>query len=114
MKRCLVVDPAGRGQCILEPHKFGDHAFAGPIILSPATTSTVNNPSHYGGADNPHEHWKCAQAWGLVDTPLIGAWLYNASKYICRAGKKSGAPPVEDLKKAIWYIDRAVKRLEEK
>jgi len=48
-----------------------------------------------------------------VDTPKIGAWLYNASKYICRAGKKDGASPIEDLRKAIWYLDRAVKRLEE-
>lgn len=134
-------------QCLLAPHKFGEHAFSpaklveagitgstihgvdttshptGHKILDevidlaksmsfPVVASKVDHPSHYGGKDNPHEHVKCAEAWGLVDTPLIGAWLYNASKYICRAGKKSETPAIIDLKKAIWYLERAVERLE--
>ena len=93
-----------------EIQRLADEAI---VRLQLSKPDNVNNPGHYGGADNPHEHWKCAQAWGLVDTPKIGAWLYNASKYICRAGKKDGASPIEDLRKAIWYLDRAVKRLEE-
>lgn len=73
----------------------------------------VDHPAHYGGGDNPHEHVKCAEAWGLVDTPRIGAWLYNATKYICRVGKKQGADPLEDLRKAQWYLNRAIERLRE-
>jgi hypothetical protein len=34
----------------------------------------------------------------------------NAIKYIWRAGEKG--PPVEDLRKAIWYLQDEIKRLE--
>jgi hypothetical protein len=37
--------------------------------------------------------------------------LGNAIKYIWRAGLKS-ADPIEDLKKARWYIEREIARLE--
>lgn len=64
----------------------------------------VNHPAHYGG-DVVHEHYKCATAWGLVKN----AFLYNASKYIFRFGKKgTKAEYIQDLKKAIWYIQRAI------
>jgi hypothetical protein len=35
--------------------------------------------------------------------------LGNAIKYIWRAGGKG--QPIEDLKKAKWYLDREIKRL---
>lgn len=63
------------------------------------------NPSHYG-VGSLYEHVKVMEAWGLVNN----AFLYNATKYICRAGKKDDA--IEDLKKAQWYLDREIKRLE--
>ena len=34
--------------------------------------------------------------------------LGNAVKYICRAGKKDPHKTVEDLKKAVWYINRYI------
>ena len=66
----------------------------------------VDHPAHYGGADNPHEAIKCIDAWGL------GFSLGNAVKYISRAGKKDAAKTVEDLKKARWYLDHEIKRIE--
>jgi hypothetical protein len=36
----------------------------------------------------------------------------NAVKYIARAGLKNPATEVEDLKKARWYIEREINRLE--
>lgn len=66
---------------------------------------TVNHPQHYGGADNPYEAIKVIEAWSL------GFCLGNAVKYISRAGKKDPAAEVEDLKKARWYIDRAIRNL---
>ena len=35
----------------------------------------------------------------------------NAIKYICRAGKKDKSKETEDLEKAIWYLNREIKRL---
>jgi hypothetical protein len=38
--------------------------------------------------------------------------LGNAMKYIWRAGQKSSTKDIEDLKKARWYLDREIARLE--
>lgn len=65
---------------------------------------TVNHPPHYGGGENPYEAIKVIEAWGL------GFCLGNVVKYISRAGKKGAL--VEDLKKARWYLDREITRLE--
>ena len=65
----------------------------------------VNNPAHYGGADDPYEHIKVVQAWGL------NYQLGNCTKYIARAGKKDPAKLLEDLQKARFYLDYEIKRL---
>lgn len=62
--------------------------------------SKVDHPAHYGG-DTTYEAIKVIEAWDL------GFHAGNAVKYLCRAGRKS-ASPVEDLKKARWYIDRLI------
>lgn len=64
----------------------------------------VNHPPHYGGEDNPYEAIKVIEAWGL------GFCLGNTVKYISRAGKKGDL--AEDLRKARWYLDREIARLE--
>lgn len=66
----------------------------------------VNHPAHYGGANNPYEAIKVIEAWGL------GFCLGNVIKYISRSGKKDVGAPVEDLKKARWYLDREITALE--
>jgi hypothetical protein len=64
----------------------------------------IDHPQHYGGKDNPYEAIKVIEAcgWG------VGFSLGNAMKYIMRAGKKEDNP-VQDLEKAKWYIERAIK-----
>jgi hypothetical protein len=66
----------------------------------------IQHPEHYGGADNPYEAIKVIEAWGL------GFSLGNTAKYISRAGRKDKTKTVEDLKKARWYLDREIKKLE--
>lgn len=63
-------------------------------------TDTVNHPDHYGGKDNPYEAIK------IIEAHELGFHLGNAIKYILRAGKKSKDKLQEDIKKAIWYLDR--------
>lgn len=65
----------------------------------------VNHPSHYGG-DTTYETIKVINAWDLDFE------LGNAIKYISRAGKKDSSKKVEDLKKAIWYINHAIERID--
>lgn len=66
----------------------------------------VNHPDHYGGSDNIYEAIKVIDAWGL------GFSLGNTVKYISRAGKKDKQKEVEDLKKALWYLQHHIKNLE--
>lgn len=64
----------------------------------------VNHPPHY--TRGKYEPIEVIEDWGL------GFCLGNAVKYIARAGHKDPAKEIEDLKKARWYIDREVARLE--
>ena len=70
------------------------------VNCSTSPPSTVDHPDHYGGADNPYEAIKVIEAWDLNFN------LGNAVKYIARAGHK--VDRLEDLKKAIWYLQREV------
>lgn len=69
--------------------------------------SAVNHPSHYGG-DTVYETIKVIHAWGL------GFDLGNAVKYISRAGKKDQKKLIEDLEKAIFYINAEIAELKKK
>lgn len=62
----------------------------------------VNHPQHYGGADNTYEAIKVIEAWDL------DFHLGNTVKYISRAGKKESDKELQDLKKALWYLQRKI------
>lgn len=69
----------------------------------------VNHPSHYGGKENPYEVVKVAEAWGLDKD----AYLFNVLKYIGRSGKKDDNPTIQDLEKAVWYLNRRIQNLKD-
>lgn len=69
-------------------------------------TDNVDHPGYYGGEDNPYEVIKVAEAWKFDQD----AYLFNALKYIARPAKGNH---LEDLKKAVWYLERKIGRLEE-
>lgn len=72
----------------------------------------VNSPSHY--------NWlkKLAGVEVIDITRHLDFDLGNAVKYILRAGRKSEegyddkAKTIEDLRKAVWYINDKIKTLE--
>jgi hypothetical protein len=66
----------------------------------------INNPIHYGGKENVYETIKVIDNWELDF--LLG----NVIKYISRAGKKDPTKKLEDLKKALFYLERKIKNLE--
>jgi hypothetical protein len=68
----------------------------------------IDHPAHYGGEGNPYEAIKVIEAWKL------GFNLGNTVKYISRWDKKgfSSTVHIEDLKKALWYLDREIKNME--
>lgn len=67
----------------------------------------VNNPSHYGGAENVYEVVKVLEAWGLDRCFYLGSCI----KYIQRAGKKDPNKYIEDLEKAKWMLNRKINNL---
>jgi len=73
----------------------------------PPEKEQVNHPQHYGGQDNPYEAIKVIDAWEL------GFSLGNTVKYISRAGKKGKDKELEDLRKALWYLQHHIETLEE-
>lgn len=49
----------------------------------------------------------------FIEDQKFGFNLGNAVKYVCRAGIKNIDTEVSDLHKALWYINREIKRLED-
>lgn len=72
--------------------------------ISQEIKEMVNHPSHYGGKDNPMEAIK------IIDHYQLPFSLGNTLKYILRADKK--ANKLEDLKKAAWYLQHEITKLE--
>ena len=66
----------------------------------------VNHPSHYNDGR--------IEVIDYIEDKNLGFHLGNAVKYISRAGKKGTGvdSTVEDLKKAIWYIERYIDLLQ--
>jgi hypothetical protein len=62
------------------------------------THNNINSPKHY--AAGKIEVIEAIEDWKL------GFNLGNSIKYIARAGKKDPSKHAEDLKKAIWYLNR--------
>lgn len=74
------------------------------------TNDPVNHPSHYTDGK--------IEVIDYIEDKKLGFCLANAVKYISRAGKKGSAgqtareKEIEDLKKAIWYINRRIYEVE--
>ena len=69
-------------------------------------SENVNHPNHYF-ADSGIEVIDAIEAWNLNFS------RGNAVKYIARAGIKNPEKEIEDLEKAVWYINREIERLQD-
>lgn len=65
----------------------------------------VDHPEHY--TPGTYEVYKVLHVWGLESDAL----LWNAVKYIARAGKKDNK--TQDLEKAMWYLKERLRVLRE-
>jgi hypothetical protein len=67
------------------------------------TQSQVDHPPHYNSGKieviDAIEDWELNFSRG------------NAVKYIARAGRKSSETEIQDLEKALWYIQRELQRI---
>jgi hypothetical protein len=63
----------------------------------------VNHPAHYGG-DNPME------VINIIDYYNLNFDLGNVTKYVLRCNSKG--EKLKDLKKAAWYLQHEINKLE--
>lgn len=75
-----------------------DYSEAKTIILG----DNVNHPSHYNNGK--------IEVIDFIEEQELGFHLGNAVKYISRAGKKDPKKHIEDLQKAVWYIQRYIEK----
>ena len=70
----------------------------------------VNSPKHYTDTK--------IEVIDYIEDKNLGFCLGNAVKYISRAGRKQSAAlgekdkTIQDLEKAIWYINRRIKEVQ--
>ena len=72
--------------------------------MGPQKNDPVNHPSHYTSGS--------IEVIDFIEDQKMPYHLGSAIKYICRAGKKDPTKTTEDLRKAAWYINRYIERLE--
>lgn len=67
--------------------------------------NNIDSPDHYVKG-RKYEPLDVIEDWGLVHN----YYLANALKYIARYDRKDTDNPTEDLKKAVFYLTREIKR----
>lgn len=64
----------------------------------------VNHPAHYTDGK--------IEVIDYIQDKDFNFCRGNAIKYISRAGKKDKAKEIEDLQKAVWYLNKEIERLQ--
>ena len=70
------------------------------------TDDNVNHPAYYTDGQ--------IEVSDFIADKNLNFFRGNVVKYVTRAGKKDPSKEVEDLKKAQWYINREIERVEGK
>ncbi|MFD7257154.1 DUF3310 domain-containing protein [Streptomyces sp. NPDC059874] len=74
-----------------------------PLGIEEADYSAIDSPGHYTWLPNGLQ---------VIDlTEHMNFSRGNAVKYLCRAGRKDPSTELEDLRKALWYVQREIARL---
>jgi hypothetical protein len=99
-KAMLEMDE--RGQLSQEEinHRLEDPYGAHKVMKQIQDREMVNHPDHYQGNN--------FEVIDIIEDYNLGFSLGNAIKYILRSNKKGSAK--QDLKKAIWYINREISK----
>lgn len=65
----------------------------------------INHPSHYTDGT--------IEVWDYIKDKNLNYFLGNAIKYISRAGKKEKDKYIQDLEKAIAYLNKEISNVRE-
>lgn len=75
------------------------------LVQESEELDNVNHPAHYTDGK--------IEVIDFIEDKQLNFNRGNAIKYISRAGKKDKSKEVEDLQKAVFYINREIKRIKE-
>jgi len=105
-KKKAMQEMDERGQLSQEEinHRLEDPYGARKVMKQILDREMVNHPDHYQGSGG-------MEVIDIIENYDLGFSLGNAIKYILRSNKKGSAN--QDLKKAIWYINREMNNLVE-
>lgn len=70
------------------------------MITIKENNDIINHPNHYTDGT--------IETWDYIKDKNLNYFLGNAVKYISRAGKKDESKYVEDLQKAIAYLNKEI------
>lgn len=73
-----------------------------------AEDSAVEHPRHYNDVEGMPEVWDILDAF-FPDNPLV----WNAGKYLLRAGRKDSNSEIQELEKMVQYAQRRIDKLKE-
>ena len=87
-----------------DKYAWNDYMFVPIKKENEEEEDVVNHPSHY--CDSKIE------VMDYIEDKGLNFARGNVIKYVSRAGKKYKDKEIEDLRKAAWYLNREIQRLE--
>lgn len=116
----MVAYPVGEPYAICDKSEYEYELDGNAIVIKervdrfkPAVPWQERTPSSDNVSRPPHYANGWSNGAEVVDlTEHLSFCAGNVVKYVCRAGRKDPAKHVEDLKKARWYLDREIARIE--
>lgn len=101
---CCYYTPKNK-QCYIAETIVSTKPSKAQAKVDKAPSETVNHPKHYTDGK--------IEVIDFIEDKKLNYHRGNAIKYIARAGKKDPAKEIEDLQKAVWYLNREIERLKE-
>lgn len=86
--------------------KFLSEKYAREFSMAEEKKEQVNHPKHYN-------HGKF-EVIDVIEDWELDFHIGNVVKYVSRAGRKNDDTEIQDLKKALWYLQRKIEILEKK
>ena len=103
-REAAPLEPLVREDRLADGIYYAEYTDSPPAEKKAGTSDDpVQHPAHYTTGK--------IECIDYIEDKELGFHLGNAVKYITRAGKKDPAKTVEDLEKAVWYIQRKIELL---
>ena len=102
---CAFKDDVGEYNCN-RSKSSGIDCISDEIIWRPYALKTGSAMKQVGGT----HYQKAIQPWDIIREWNLDYWRGNVIKYVLRCHEKNG---IEDLKKAIHYLEYAIEHYEE-